>query len=109
MDDGFHVDLNALAQASDGVNQTLSQLARHRVDTIDGEGTVAGHDRLAETIRDFCDRWQLGVTNLAKDGHAIAAQLAHCVETYQKVDQTAQEHLTGILDRPSGPDPAGPR
>ncbi|GAA0534882.1 hypothetical protein [Saccharopolyspora thermophila] len=108
MTDGFHVDLPALERASTGVNETLSQLARHRVDTIDGEGTVVGHDRLAATIADFCDRWQIGVTNLAKDGQAIAAQLSHCVETYRQVDATAQEELTGILDRPSGPDPAGP-
>ncbi|WP_190812608.1 hypothetical protein [Saccharopolyspora pogona] len=108
MADGFHVDLKALAQAGDGVNQTLSQLARHRVDTIDDDGAIVWHDRLAGTITDFCDRWQIGV-NLAKDGQAIAGQLAHCVETYQKVDLDAQEQLAGIVERPTGPDPAGPR
>ncbi|WP_156758580.1 hypothetical protein [Actinokineospora pegani] len=36
------------------------------VDDLDSD--AVGHERLAEVLEDFCDRWQVGVENLLADG-----------------------------------------
>jgi hypothetical protein len=106
MSDGFRVDLGALEDAAIGINTTLNDLRATRVDDIDGRAADYGHDRLAETIADFCDRWQLGVDHLATDAQEIAGRLSHSVQAYLKVDQDAEGRMDGILQRQNGPDPA---
>jgi hypothetical protein len=106
MAEGFRVDLTALTQAAEGVTGTLDALDARQVSDIDGDKGVMGHDHLAETLSDFCDRWQLGVQNLAKDAQAIAGQLTESVVAYQKVEQANHRQFTGILENPTGPDPA---
>lgn len=106
MGQGFRVDLGALERAASGVTNTLDQVSAHRV----GEGTAGqadyGHSRLAGTVADFCDRWQLGVTNLAKDGQEIVTRLNACVASYERVEESLHGEFSGILGSTSGPDPA---
>ena len=106
MGQGFRVDLGALEQAASGVTNTLDQVSAHRV----GEGTAGqaeyGHSRLAGTVADFCDRWQLGVTNLTKDGQEIVTRLNACVAAYERVEQSLRGQFNGILSNTTGPDPA---
>jgi hypothetical protein len=104
--DGFRVDLGALENAATGVNQTLNDLLASRVDGLDGRKADYGHQRLADTIADFCDRWEVGVEHLATDGQEIASRLSHSVQSYLRVDKAAQGRMDGILQRPTGPDPA---
>jgi hypothetical protein len=106
MAEGFRVDLEALQQAADGVNGTLDQLSEHKVSDIDR--SAFGHDHLGDTVADFGDRWQRGVENLAKDGREIAGRLTDSVRTYRKVEEGLHDHLQGILQRFTGPDPAAP-
>jgi hypothetical protein len=106
MADGFRVDLGALEEASGGVNDTLGQLRRKKVSDIGGAKGDYGHDRLADTVSDFCQRWELGVEHLSKDAEEIGARLSQCVKAYLEVDKNLKGHLDGILQRPTGPDPA---
>lgn len=103
---GFRVDLGALEQAAEGVSGTLREASRQKISDIDRDEAAIGHDRLAETVTDFCDRWQLGVENLAKDGKEIAGRLGDSVRAYAAVERKVQGHMDGILQRASGPDPA---
>jgi hypothetical protein len=104
--DGFRVDLGALEDAAVGINQTLNDLKVERIDDLDRRKADYGHSRLADTIADFCDRWELGVEHLATDGQEIASRLSHSVQSYLQVDQAAKGRMDGILQRPTGPDPA---
>jgi hypothetical protein len=104
--DGFRVDLGALEDAAIGINQTLHRLKAQRIDDLDGRKADYGHQRLADTIADFCDRWEIGVEHLATDGQEIASRLSHSVQAYLKADQTAKGRMDGIFQRPTGPDPA---
>lgn len=106
MPEGFRVDLAALQDAADGVGGTLDEVARHKVSDIDCDPSAVGHDRLGATVADFCDRWSRGVDNLAEDGRQVAGRLTDCVNAYQAMDQEAQEHLDGLLQRSTGEDPA---
>jgi hypothetical protein len=104
--DGFRVDLPALEDAAAGINMTLEDLGRARVDSLDGRSAGYGHDQLADTVADFCDRWEIGVEHLATDGQEVAQRLSQSVQDYRKVDDAAKDRLTGILQSSSGPDPA---
>lgn len=106
MSDGFRVDLDALREASEGVTDTLDRLATKKVSDIDLSPSDFGHDHLGETIRDFCDRWQTGVQNLAKNANEFAARLNHSMSAYLSTERLTEEQLTGILAQSRGDDPA---
>jgi len=99
---GFRVDLGALTNASQGIDGVLYDVSNNEVSEIKVDKSAVGHDRLASSISDFCDRWDLGVNNLAKDGQAVADRLRACVAAYDK----AEHAITGTFQS-SGPDPAG--
>lgn len=106
MSDGFRVDLPALEKASAGINMTIEDLSLAKVDTLYGKSSVYGHDGLASTVADFCDRWEIGVEHLATDGQEVADRLSQSVQDYRKVDGAAAERFNGIVQRTTGPDPA---
>ena len=106
MSDGFRVDLGALEDAATGINQTLNDLRAKKIDQLDGRAADYGHQRLADTIADFCDRWELGVEHLATDGQEVASRLSHSVQSYLQVDKAAKGRMDGIFQRPTSPDPA---
>lgn len=100
---GFRVDLGALTSASQGIDGVLYDVANNQVSDIKVDSSAVGHDRLAGSISDFCDRWTLGVTNLAKDGQAVADRLRANVSAYDQ----AEHAITGMFQSASAPDPAG--
>jgi hypothetical protein len=106
MSDGYRVDLDALREASDGVTDTLDRLATKKVSAIDPTPSDFGHDHLGETVRDFCDRWQIGVQNLAKDANEFAARLNHSMSAYLSTEHLTEEQLNSILAHSTGDDPA---
>lgn len=105
MTDGFRVDMGALEDAAAGINTTLDDLQSKKVSDLRGTSNDYGHDALAETVSDFCDRWELGVENLAKDGQEIADRLSKSVQAYLEVDNHLKGYMDGILQRVSGGDP----
>jgi Excreted virulence factor EspC, type VII ESX diderm len=104
--DGFRVDLGALENAAAGVNETLADLKMVRVDALDGNSADYGHDHLAETVKDFCDRWEVGIEHLATDGREIAQRLTESVKAYLAADKAAKGRMDGIYQSLTGPDPA---
>jgi hypothetical protein len=104
--DGFRVDLGALENAAAGVNETLADLKAARVDILDGDAAAYGHDHLAGVVKDFCDRWEMGIEHLATDGQEVAQRLTSSVQAYLAADKAAKGRMDGIFQRPTGPDPA---
>ncbi len=106
MSDGFRVDLGALENAAAGVAETLADLEQARVDMLDGSSAAYGHDHLADTVKDFCDRWEIGIEHLATDGREITQRLNDSLDAYLSADKSAKGRMDGIYERPTGPDPA---
>jgi hypothetical protein len=104
--DGFRIDLGALESAAAGVDETLADLKAARVDSLDGNAADYGHNRLAKTVEDFCDRWEIGVEHLATDGQEIVQRLNDSLSAYLAADQAAKGRMDGIYSSASGPDPA---
>lgn len=102
---GFYVDFNALREAADGVTETLDAMATKKVSDIDAPKAAFGHDGLADVVSDFCDRWEIGVEHLTKDGSEIADRLNLSVAGYERAEKTIQLSLNGILQSRTGADP----
>jgi hypothetical protein len=104
----FSVDLPALDSAARGLTAVLEEVRAHPVRDIDCQLAAFGHDRLARTVRDFCDRWQIGVQHLTDDGAQIAEHLTATSRTYHQAEQAATgaliDAVTGLdqLDGPPG-------
>jgi hypothetical protein len=106
MADGFSVDLGALENAASGVDDTLRDLTKASVDSLDGNASDYGHDHLAGTVKDFCDRWEIGVEHLAADAREIVQRLKQSVHDYLAVDKAAKGRMDGVFKSTAGPDPA---
>jgi hypothetical protein len=106
MADGFSVDLGALENAASGVDNTLNDLTKNPVDSLEGNASDYGHDYLAGTVKDFCDRWEIGVEHLAADGREIVQRLKQSVLDYLAVDKAAKGRMDGVFESATGPDPA---
>jgi hypothetical protein len=106
MADGFYVDFGALQKAAEGVTDTLDAMATRSVNDIDAPKSAFGHDRLGDTVADFCDRWEIGIEHLARDAQEVADRLTLSVKVYLHAERTLHESLDGILQSPTGPDPA---
>lgn len=106
--DGFRVDLTALTRASDGIRETIDSTNRKPVSDLDPPAETFGHDRLASTVTDFCERWNQGVGHLAEDAKEISGRLQQCVQQYRQTEEAAHAHLHGMIQRPHGEDPADP-
>ena len=106
MSDDFSVDLGALEDAAAGVNFTINAIRKTKVDKLAGQTDDYGHDHLANTVKDFCDRWEIGIEHLAKDGMEIAQRLTDSVRAYVAADTAAKGRMDGVYTKPTGPDPA---
>ena len=105
MTNGFRVDLGALENAAAGVNTLLSDMNARKVSDIGAPSADYGHDDLAQTVSDFCSRWELGVEHLATDGQQVAGRLSLSVQAYIQADQAAKGMFDGIVQRATGTDP----
>ena len=81
-------------------------MATKKVKDIDAPKDAFGHDGLGATVQDFCDRWEIGVEHLTKDGSEIADRLVHSLGAYQKAEEMTLSSVQRILQSPAGPDPA---
>jgi hypothetical protein len=104
MADRIAVDLAALRLAADGIADALNAMATRRVADIDAPRAAFGHDGLADTVADFCDRWQIGVGHLTSDAAQVADRLDRCALAYEHADRLARGRFAGRLEI-RGPDP----
>lgn len=86
---GFVVDPGALLYAADGVTAACDQVTDCAVDdwAPNGEHTGCGH--LKDAVDDFCERWNIGVGSLLKDGQAFGQALRDTASDYSKIDAGA--------------------
>jgi hypothetical protein len=108
MADGYYVDLDVLWKAADGVTETINAMATKKVKDIDAPKGAFGHDGLAAAVQDFCDRWEIGVEHLTKDGSEIANRLILSLRAYEKAEEMTLQSVRKILQSPTDPDPADP-
>lgn len=106
MSAGFRVDLHALRSAASGIEDTVDEMATKRVKDLDPSKSDFGHDALAGTVSDFCERWDIGVGHLAEDAKAIAVSLRSAATIYENTDEAIRDGIDGYLVQAYGVDPA---
>ncbi|RKT84832.1 hypothetical protein SAMN05421805_10122 [Saccharopolyspora antimicrobica] len=107
---GFQVDLEALGQAAQGVNDAIAALEAELPWPVkklgnDGHGVAmmtlsdsdAGSVLLASALRKFCGKWNYGVKFLVEEGAAAAAALSDTRSGYEKAEQAALDAFKKIL------------
>lgn len=94
---GFSVDLEALTAAGEGITELVDMLARQDIDDIDCDKAAVGHGGLADRLESFCDRWQIGVTNLMKDGTEVAGRLRAAANLYRTSDAAGAQAIGGVI------------
>ncbi|MFH8411032.1 hypothetical protein ACH4FX_40620 [Streptomyces sp. NPDC018019] len=99
------MDVEALKNAGLGAADLMTLLAGHRVEDIDCDADAVGHDGLGAALAGFCDRWQVGVKNLTKDGQGLSRRLIDTPGAYLEVDQ----HVAASLARIAPPAGGGER
>lgn len=72
-------------------------LARQDIDDIDCDRVAVGHGGLADKLESFCDRWQIGVTNLVKDGTEVAGRLQAAANLYRTFDEAGAQAIGGVM------------
>ncbi|HEX6352258.1 hypothetical protein [Actinophytocola sp.] len=83
--DGFFVDPAALSGAQADIGRLLGDMAEFKLDP-DHSPSVFGHDELAESAKEFHDRWQDGVEELADETERIYRGLGDTIGEYKRVD-----------------------
>lgn len=106
MSNGFKVDITALVKAAEGVNGTIADISSDKVSGICGDQSSYGNGNLAGTCSDFCSRWQIGVQSLVTDVSQVATRLALSAVAYANAEKKNIAAVSGILQSPSGTDPA---
>lgn len=92
----FQVNIDALTAAAVGVDDAIAAAADQRVEDLDVDGSAFGHEGLAETTKDFGDRWQRGVDNLLRDGEELATRLQDSASTYLNTEHVNADGFAGF-------------
>jgi hypothetical protein len=87
------VVLQALLDATHGVNAVMDELAAHDVGDLETTPAVFGHDALGVVTADFCARWSHGLANLTDDGNALARGLEEAAAGYAEAEQLAVDQF----------------
>lgn len=95
MSDSFEVITQSLLDASGGVNDLLDDVRQHDVSELACGRAAVGHDALAGTVTDFCDRWSAGVSYLVEDGQNLSKGLETAAKDYADQDANAARLLRG--------------
>lgn len=100
--ESFHVDVEALKNAGLGAADLMGLLESHRVEDIDCDADAVGHEGLGAALASFCERWQVGVKNLTKDGQVLSRNLIDTAGAYLEVDHKVAANLERIASHTRG-------
>ncbi len=101
--EAFGVNLDDLSAAEKGVRDAVSELGgmagwgkselgaegQGLVQGIDAAAGSVGHDKLAEALQTFAERWEWGIRYLVDDGVDTADALRDTRAWYERVDDEA--------------------
>ncbi|WP_128507544.1 hypothetical protein [Streptomyces inhibens] len=96
------MDVEALKNAGLGAADLMALLGSHRVEDIDCDADAVGHEGLGAALARFCERWQVGVKNLTKDGRVLSRNLIDTAGAYLEVDHQVAASLDRIVSHTRG-------
>lgn len=109
---GYTVNIGALNETAQGINNTISDLGKLGFSETAGTGmgftglTLSvlqlGHMGLTNAFRGFTGRWQWGVRSLVQDGNQIAQRLNLNAGAYYQAEQKVIGSVKDLVDAAVG-------
>jgi len=99
----YEVVADELVEASKSVRQITASAKSGLLEVLPQLATTIGQDRLAETLAEFCARWDTGLSHLVGDGEAMSQRLTSCARNYlNNEDATLDgyQHLLSCTPNP---------
>ncbi|AGL14301.1 hypothetical protein [Actinoplanes sp. N902-109] len=90
---GFHVDIEALERAGDGIAQSIADQKKAGLKDVCADADSYGDEALHSALRRFCDRWNDGMDLLIDDAQKISDILARAGRAYRAVENATASRL----------------
>lgn len=90
---GFHVDVDALDEAAQGITQSVQDQDNFALRGLCGDAGGYGHAGLHDALAQFCARWSEGLDTLTQDAGVIGETLSQVAQVYRNVDENAARSL----------------
>ncbi|MEU4693898.1 hypothetical protein [Actinoplanes sp. NPDC023714] len=92
---GFHVDIESLEQAGDGIARSVDDQEKHRLKEVCAGPEAYGDVSIHRAMQHFCDRWNDGLDLLVEDAKKVSDVLGRAAAAYRAVDNANAASLRG--------------
>jgi hypothetical protein len=92
---GFHVDVDKLAEAGNGISQSVKDQENFQLRGLCGDSDLYGHQGVHDALMDFCDKWSDGLDILTDDAGKIGDALTRAANAYRGIDDATARTLGG--------------
>ena len=104
----YAVVTDELLQASSAVSAVTQSAKDATIETLPSQVSVVGHGRLEVSLRDFCARWDNGLSHLVGDSETMAHRLQDCAQNYlENEDETQGAYQQAATSCTAPTPPAG--
>ncbi|MFW6772948.1 hypothetical protein ACOACO_01595 [Nocardioides sp. CPCC 205120] len=92
----YEVDLPSLAEAAQGLAETVQLFKDKDVEDLVPSRDAIGHDGLWDAVDEFKGRWEEGMNNLCQDVEEMAGRLGKITMNYAEADQAGNDGFTRV-------------
>ena len=104
----YAVVTDELLQASAAVSAVTQSAKDATIETLPSQVSVVGHGRLEVSLRDFCARWDNGLSHLVGDSETMARRLQGCAQNYlENEDETRGAYQQAVTSCTTSTPPGG--
>lgn len=109
----YAVVTDELVAAAGAVRAVTDSAKEATIESLPGVVSTVGHGGLELALRDFCARWDTGLSHLVGDSETMAQRLEECAQAYlvnEEVSEGGFQALLAYSPRPPWGDvpPVGP-
>ncbi len=109
----YAVVTDELLTAAATVGAITESARTAEVESLPASVSIVGHEVLEMALRDFCARWDTGLSHLVGDSETMAQRLRECATAYVANEETSEGGFQALLSyapRPPWGDlpPVGP-
>ena len=92
----YTVVTEELVLAAASVRAITDSAAHATIETVTEVISAMGHSGLHVAFRDYCARWDTGLSHLVGDGTTMATRLVACADAYLSYEATAEDAYRGV-------------
>ena len=93
----YAVVTDELVRAASAVMQITASAKDAAIETLPQIISAVGHGRLEVTLRDFCARWDTGLSHLVGDSEKMSQRLDSCAQGYVDNEDAARSDYQQLM------------